>query len=395
MYLRNSKPMNRCNSKHVLILEGYCKQTLPFIRGFKELGCEVTVLCGSKLDCGYASRIPDHRILGVCDLHKKPETEKYIIDLVKTGIYDIVFPPFDFSARIMAEHKEELSQYAYICVNDKDVFNAADDKEQVMRVCMENSIPCPKTIFGVRAVEDVTTKGLAYPVIIKPRQAYGGRGFHMFDNEDQFREYVQHSGIHLEDYVVQEKIPIDRVGVASNLYIDREGTTKSFFSYVCKHMYPEIGGTSTLNALIDRPDLKDTCEKLVRIMNLRGIVGIDIMIDSRDNIGKVIEINVRPSHGIAIGFKSGFNLCQQILEDVNEQPVTLFDDVQTDFCMRIGQTDFLWFLTSKNRFKKSPKRMGYKRVYDQMFFWDDPKPWFAFLIGGLKDMRKILREKKQ
>lgn len=386
---------NLSKRKHVLILEGYCKQTLPFIRGFKELGCEVTVLCGSKLDCGYASRLPDHKIIGTCDLHNHDGSELYIVELVKTGKFDIVFPPFDFSARILAEHKKELSKYAYICVNDKEVFNAADDKEQVMRVCMENGIPCPKTIFNVKKPEDIKEKGLAYPLIIKPRQAYGGRGFHMFDNEEQLTDYVNLSGIKMEDYVVQEKIPIDRIGVASNLYIDREGNIKSFFSYVCKHMYPEIGGTSTLNAMIDRPELKETCEKLVKIMNLRGIVGIDIMIDSRDNIGKVIEINVRPSHGIAIGFKSGFNLCQQILEDFNEQPVTLFDTLRTDFCMRISQTDFLWFLTSANRFKKSPRKMGYKKVYDQMFFWDDPMPWFAFLIGGLKDMRRKIAEKKK
>ena len=381
--------------KRVLILEGYCKQVLPFIRGFKELGCEVTVLCGSKLDCGYASRLPDHRILGVCDLYRKEESEKYIVDLVKTGRYDIVYPPFDFSARILANHKDELSDYAYICVNDKDVFNAADDKEQVMRACMENGIPCPKTVFGVRSCKDVSLKGLEYPVIIKPRTAYGGRGFHMFDNEEELQGYVDRTGIDLVDYVVQEKIPIDRIGVASNLYIDRDGNIKSFFSYACKHMYPDIGGTSTLNAMIDRPDLKETCERLVKIMNLRGTVGVDIMIDSRDNIGKVIEINVRASHGIAIGFRSGFNLCQQILEDVDGRPVTLFDTVNTDFCMRISQTDFFWFLTSKDRFRKSPRRMGYKRVYDQMFFWDDPMPWFAFLIGGLKDMRKKIKEKRQ
>ena len=73
--------------KHILVLEGYCKQCLPFIRGFKQLGCEVSVLCGSKLDCGYASRLPDHKILGVCDLHKPEESEKYIVDLIKTGKY--------------------------------------------------------------------------------------------------------------------------------------------------------------------------------------------------------------------------------------------------------------------------------------------------------------------
>lgn len=46
-------------------------------------------------------------------------------------------------------------------------------------------------------------------------------------------------------------------------------------------MYPEVGGTSTLNAMTDRPDLVVSCKKLFKKMNVRGVVGVDIMIDSR------------------------------------------------------------------------------------------------------------------
>ena len=156
--------------KKVLVLEGYCKQCLPFIRGFKELGCEVSVLCGSKLDCGYASRLPDHKILGVCDLHQPVESESFIVELIKNGKYDLVFPAFEFSARILAHHKEELSKYAIIYVNDQVIFDRANDKNEVMRVCMEKGYPCPHTLFGVTKPQDVREKGLAYPIIIKPRK---------------------------------------------------------------------------------------------------------------------------------------------------------------------------------------------------------------------------------
>lgn len=384
-----------CKGKRVLVLEGYCKQCLPFIRGFKNWGCHVSVLCNNKLDCGYASRLPDAKILGICDFSRPEESESYIVDLIKNGNYDLVFPSFEFSARILSHNKEELSKYAIIYSNDADIFDRANDKNEVMRVCMDNDIPCPHTLFGVKHPEDVSIKGLKYPIIIKPRRSFGGRGFHPFDNEEQLKEYVEANNINLEDYVVQERIPADRMGLSCNAFVDRNGDVKSCFSYVCKHMYPEVGGTSTLNALIDRPDVKETCAKLLKKMNVRGVVGVDIMVDSRDNIGKVIEINVRPAHAITIGFLSGFDLCRQILEDAYDLPVTEFDSVRTDFCLRIGQTDMLWFLSSPDRFKKSPRRMGYKKVYEQMFYWDDPMPWFAFLISGLKDFRKKMKEKKQ
>lgn len=380
--------------KHILVLDGYSKQCLPFIRGFKELGCEVSVLCKSRWDCGFASRLPDHRILGI-DIGSPEESEKCIVELVKTGKYDLVFPPFEFSARILSHNKEELSKYAIVCANDKDVFDHANDKNDVMRVCMENNLPCPKTLFDVVNSEDVSKGNLDYPIIIKPRSMYGARGFHVFYNELELQEYIEDRHISLADYVVQECIPLDSDVISGNVYVDRYGEVKSSFIYDSIHLFPESGGTSTMNVLIDRKDIHEKCAAIVKKMNLRGVIGIDLMIDKRDNVAKIIEINPRASHAITIGFLSGFNLCQQIMEDAYNLPVTLFDKSDTSLCLRIGQTDILWFLKSKNRFKKSPGKLGYKRVREQMFYWDDPLPWLAFLLERLKNFRKIMKEKKQ
>lgn len=381
--------------KRVLVLEGYCKQSLPYIRGFRDLGCEVTVLCKTKLDCCYASRLPHHKILGVCDFDKPKESEQYIIKLIESGNYDIVFPPFEFSARILSHNKGHLSKFATIIANEPDIFDRANDKEEVMKVCTENNLPCPKTLFNIASTVDVIASGIVFPIIIKPKSMFGARGFHIFHNASELKEYVDANAIDLSTYVVQECIPIDSEVMAGNVYIDRNGEVKSSFLYVCKHLYPEDGGTSTMNVLIDRQDIHDTIKTLTTKMNLRGVIGVDLMIDSRDNIAKVIEINPRSSHAITIGFKGGCNLCQQILEDSLGLPVSEFMIQRTDFCLRIGQTDALWFLTSPNRFKKSPRRMGYKHTYDQMFYWDDPIPWFAYLFENLLAFKKKMAEKKK
>ncbi len=381
--------------KRILILEGYCKQCLPFIRGFKNLGCDVTILCETKLDCGYASRLPDHKILGVCDLKRPKESEEYIVNLVKTGNYDLVYPLFDFSARILSHHKEELSKYAVIYANDKDIFDTANDKNEVMRVCMKNDIPCPKTIFDVKSVDDVEKRGIKFPIIIKPRRMYGARGFHRFEEFEEFRSYVRNKNIVLEDYVIQEYIPDESRLMGANIFIDKDGEIKSSYLYICEHIYPEVGGTSTLNAILIRDDIRDYCNKLVKLMNLRGEVGVDLMLDSRDNLGKVIEINVRPVHGVSLGFFFGVDNAKQVLEDAYGLPVTNMEIDRTDTAVRILQTDMLWFLSSPDRFKRLPRKLGYKHVKEQMFFWDDPLPWFAFLFDGMKNYRKKMLEKTQ
>lgn len=389
--MTKNKPFS---GKHVLVLEGYCKQVLPFLRGFKEQGCEVTVLCSSKLDCGYASRLPDHKILGVCDLHNQEESEKYIVELVKKGQYDMVFAPFDFSARVLSHHKEELSKYAIIYANDRDKFDLANNKEEVMRVCMENGIPCPQTFFGVEKLEDIDMK-IQFPVIIKPHSMYGARGFHLFHSADEMRQYVQEKGVNLKDYVIQEYIPAGSRLMGGNVMIDRKGEIKSSYLYICEHIYPEEGGTSTLNGIMVRPDITENCNKLVKLLNLQGEMGVDLMLDVRDNVAKVIEINPRPVHGIALGFYAGVNHAQQILEDAFGREVTPMEVSKPKIASRIGQTDVLWFLSSKDRFRRLSFQLGYKPVKEQMFFWDDPMPWFAFLWSGIKDFKKKMKEKRQ
>lgn len=380
--------------KHILVLEGYCKQVLPFLRGFKELGCEVSVLCGSKWDCGYASRFPDHKILGICDPHDYEGSEKYIVDLIRNGHYDMVYPPFDFSAKILSHNKENLSKYAIIYANEREVFDIANNKEEVMRVCMENGIPCPQTYFGIDKVEDIDGR-IQFPVIIKPHSMYGARGFHLFQTSEEMKSYVTDKGVDLAEYVIQEFIPDGSLMMSGNVMVDRNGCVKSSYVYASEHLYPETGGTSTLNGIVDRPDIQANCEKLVKLMNIRGEVGVDIILDVRDNVGKVIEINPRAVHAITLGFVAGINHAQQILEDAFGMDVTPMGVKDYTTAVRILQSDILWFISSKDRFRRQPRKLGYKKVKEQMFYWDDPWPWFAFLFGGIKDYRKKMKEKRQ
>ena len=390
MNKNNNKPFA---GKHILVLEGYTKQSLPFIREFKKLGCVVSVLCGTKWDCAYSSRYPDQKIMGVCDLHKPEESEKYIVELVKNGHYDMVFAPFEFSARILSHNKEELSKYAIVYAMDKEIFDRVNNKEEVMKVCMENGIPCPQTFFGIESIDDIDGR-IQFPVIIKPHSMYGARGFHLFNSADEMREYVKEKHIDLKGYVVQEYIPEGSRLMGGNVMIDRNGTIKSSYLYICEHIYPEVGGTSTLNGILLRPDITENCDKLVKLMGLQGEMGVDLMLDVRDNVGKVIEINPRPVHGIALGFYAGVNHAQQILEDAFGMEVTPMEVTKPKTASRIGQTDALWFLKSKDRFRRMSWRLGYKPVKEQMFYWDDPLPWFAYLFENLKNFKKKMAEKK-
>ena len=74
--------------KRVLILEGYARQSLALVQAFNKLSCNVSVLCGSKLDLCYWSRYVNKRILGICDRNLVKETEEQVRMLIQSHDYD-------------------------------------------------------------------------------------------------------------------------------------------------------------------------------------------------------------------------------------------------------------------------------------------------------------------
>lgn len=374
--------------KHILILEGYARQCLPYIREFKKFGCEITLLCQSRLDCGYVSRLPDHKILGVCNPDDYKSSEKYIVDLIKTGKYDMVFPLVDFSAQILSEHKEELSKYAVICSNDREVFAKAHNKLQVMKTCEELGIPHPRTLTGIRSVRDVLRKDPEFPIIIKPQRGYGAKGFCRFDSKDEFIGYVRENNIDLSAMVVQECIAGDSLVVSDNIFIDRNGRIRSSFLYGSHRIFPIGGGTGTFNVTFSRRDIHLQCARLVKHLGLRGPVGVDLIIDPRDGIARVIEVNPRVLACSEIGFACGVDQAHQVLEDAFGYEVGSSMRYRTGVKMRMTQTDVCWFFKSPKRFSARPSWFKFIGIKDQLFSFKDPLPWFAFLFRGLLRLGK-------
>lgn len=373
-------------------MDGLTSQCLEYTKAFNALGCETTVLCNDKFDTAAASKHPKHKIIGISSIRDLKGTEEWIFKLVVTGNYDVVIPFTEYSATILSRHKAELSKYAHIIVNDPNVLDYAQNKNNVMRVCMENDIPCPTTLFDIKTPEDVIASGIKFPIILKPSYGFGAHGFHRIQSPDELIKCVKNNLIDLSAMVVQECIPTGSLVMSDNIFIDKNGDVKSSFLYGCYRVFPLDGGSGVLNITFDRPDIHKTCEKIVKLMNLRGPVGVDLMIDIRDNTAKVIEINLRPLACSKAGFLAGVDTAQQIMEDLYGDTVTPMMEYKTDVRVRRSQIDWMWFIKSPNRFTTKPSWFDRRSTTDQLFSWEDPGPWFAFFIYGI---RKYWRERKE
>ena len=179
------------------------------------------------------------------------------------------------------------------------------------------------------------------------------------------------------------------------MFVDGNNEVKTAVVFSKNRWFPIEGGSSTLNITVNRPDIIANCSKLLKSINWRGPADIDLIQDPRDGVAKVMEINPRVSGSVKIAFLAGVDQSKQMLELLFNQPVTEYNYYKIDQRLRCSQTDLLWFLKSKNRFRVKPSYFNRKNTKDQIFSFDDPIPWFTYTIQNICMFKKKMKAKKQ
>lgn len=371
----------------VLILEGFARQVMPMMEALHRLGCHITTYNMSKLDMGYTSKYPDEKIIGTWDRENDDISYQALLEVVKAKKFDVIIPMIDFSATLLSKHKEELSQYASLAVNDWEVFMRAGDKEQTMMACMEHDIPCPYTLRNVTCIDDILNSNIQYPFIIKPRVGYGSIGFHKIEDETQLRTVFQSCISAHGDMLVQEYIPQTDIQYKCEVFIDQNGDVKSAVVFDKTRWYPIDGGSTCCSASVNRPDIIESSVKLLAAIGWRGYGDVDLIQDPRDDIAKVMEINPRITASVKVCFDAGVDFARQIVEHETGRAVTDFPTYEYGRRLRYMHTDLLWFIESSDRFHAKPSWFSWENTSDQIFSIRDPLPWFSYTIQGFLKYR--------
>src|SRR5699024_5306475 len=292
--------------------EGGSRQTLPMAKAFSELGCRVTTLNSSSLDVGNVSKYPTKKIIGRCTPNDHSGTKNEIERILKNEKYDLVVPMSDFTASLLSKNKAFFSQYAEIATTDWEIFNNAFDKLNTMKICMDNGIPCPKTILNVESVDDL--KEMKFPVVIKPRSGWGSIGFNIVESKEKLSKILKTTDTTLGPMFVQEYIPQTAKQFNAHMFLDSNHNVKTALITEKNRWFPIDGGARTLSITVDRSDIVDICSRLLKEMKWVGYCDVDLILDPRDDVPKIIEINARISANVKICYLVGVNIARQIVE---------------------------------------------------------------------------------
>lgn len=376
--------------KRVLLIDAGSRQVLPMIKGFRQLGCEVSVYSGSALDVGRHYKYTSKVIKGVYDQENEDGTYAGILQALRTGTFDLVVPMNDFAAGILAKNKAILSEYAVIYVNDPDTYALACDKLSTMRICMENNIPCPKTAL-ITDLSQFDDTHWQYPLVIKPRSSYGANGFNLAENRQELETNFALTEQKFGPSLIQEYIPQTDKQYQVEMLMDDAGECKTIVIMDKLRWYPINGGSSTINVTIHDAQIKDACISLLKAIGWKGYASLDLIRDPRDGVAKILEINPRINGTAKICFAAGVDLAKMLLQDAFGDSVESAD-AEDGVYLRYFHMDVLWFLKSENRFHTEPSWFSWKNTVDEIFSCEDLRPAFFYSISAIG---KLFHDKKK
>ncbi len=381
--------------KKVLLLDGFCRQNAILLKELNKLGCVVTTLNSSSLDVGYASRYPKKRLIDKTFKDDLKHYEELIFELAKSGEYDVIFPVIEESTEIIAKNADELTKYVKIVAPPLDAFEKAHDKQLTMKICMENGINCPLTKMDDETLDEYLSK-VEFPLALKPRQGRGSVGFKKVESREQLDKLIEDGTVKVEEYVIQEFIDEAEVHRVSYTFIDDNGEAKSSMISKSTRPYPLGIGTNSLFESVDMPEIARQSELLLKLMGWRGYASVCFIENEHDKIPKVMEINGRISASFKVSVLAGLNIVRQLLERAFGVEVTPMPE-NIKYGMRVShsQAGLMWFLKSKDRFRKEPSTTGRRGKSDIVFSWSDPLPYLTYSIQCVKKNKKEMAKRKR
>ena len=368
------------------------KQSLAMIRGLKEIGCNVTVVCGSKSSISYVSNKPDKKIINEHIASQDELAAKELLKLVKTKKYDVVMPIGEMGTNLVTQHEEEIKPYAKIACAPREVYIKAFNKQITFDQAIESGIPCPYTRHSKQDIEDYLEK-CHFPIIIKPRQGLGSIGFHKFEKKEDFWPYMKEKGLDPDDYVVQEFVAFDK-RIGTNLFIDQKGNICTSYAVDVLRWFPVDAGSGVLIQTVDAHEALQYAGKLLKDLGWKGFANVAFMVDRVTGEPRLLEINGRIPQSVRMAYMCGCNVSRQMLEMIYDQDVIQYpENNKFGMYIRHFDTDIAWFIKSPDRFRAKPSWFSWKNTQEALYSKDDRRPFFSNLFNQLTSYRTKMKKK--
>lgn len=194
-----------------------------------------------------------------------------------------IFLPIE-EKRILEIYDLELLNIKYLLPHIES-FEIARNKSSLMEYCRKLNCPHPYTYNSLKRLRNVDK----FPIIAKKKIGEGAKGQIIIKDSDSLKKFLKNKDIN--DYVIQELIPGDRVIGAFYLY--KDGKLVEWLCHKRIRTYPIKGGVSVLSECFYDDSVRDMGKYILDQLNWSGLAMLEFIYDERDSKYKLIEINPR------------------------------------------------------------------------------------------------------
>ncbi|HNC37059.1 MAG TPA: hypothetical protein PLD32_10875 [Saprospiraceae bacterium] len=222
-----------------------------------------------------------------------------------------LFPDSDKGASIIARHYEELGAYYHLTTPSWDTLKWAVDKKLTYQLADEVGAEYPK-VFYVKNRGDIDRIDGRFPMIVKPVHHQGndafsnGRAWQANDLSELARIYDEMVLIADPSVIlIQEMIPSGSGTQFSYAALCENGKVKVEVFAERKRLTPPQFGVSAYVESFDFIDIRSSSQKWLEKLQYTGLVEIEYMLDKRDGVYKMLDVNTRPWGWIAMCMHTG------------------------------------------------------------------------------------------
>ncbi len=348
------------------------------------------------------------RLLQICEIEKI------------TAIY----PSWDPHVYVLSKNLPRFNSVGVVIpIPDYNVTINAVDKHRTFQMAQEVGVPCPRTYQYDRQLDlDKVVEREGFPLVIKPRFTSGGRGMAIVRNYSELRTNLDRISATHNGPLIQEYIPGGDVS-SVQFVLDQNGEARFVFY---KKRVRKLRLTARFTTVSESSMIEPYVTKLIALLKRVGwwgAGGIETILDPRDGIHKLMEINPRYPPQIWNRMELGINeplMCLRIargepVETIKDYPlgvlfVSPIDDIQLlalevidrlvyNFRIRVQRNPPLDSFSAPPSFPTLIKNFlqtytgGKPKILDpySRYFYQDPLVstiwWLQFaswLAGGLK-----------
>jgi len=232
------------------------------------------------------------------------EWESYVQE---NGI-DALIPGSDHDLLPLASVREDWAKKGIckVLVSDLALVQTCRDKALTCQFLEQKGFLVPKSAWDLSAKEALKwAKSTGYPVVLKPRDGFASRDFHLVEDEEELNFFYSRT----PNPILQEHLSlrgaVDEFTCA--VFADNEGSPIATFM-----ARRDLASGSTYRAEINFwPEINDLLMAIGSALNPRGVLNVQLRLTERGPIP--FELNIRCSGTTAMRAYFGYNEPEMML----------------------------------------------------------------------------------